>query len=77
MNQQLYSPNIPAQDNYLAEALKARNLVSEFDTSLEWSLPSPPLRGGMIASTLVKFMLFFWTPETALASPAAYLNVAP
>ena len=33
---------ICAQDNYLAEALKARNLLAEFDTSSECSLPPPP-----------------------------------
>ena len=35
-----------AQDNNLAEALKARNLLAEFDTSVETTLAAPPARGG-------------------------------
>ena len=34
------------QDNTLAEALKARNLLAEFDTSSETQLAAPPPRGG-------------------------------
>ncbi len=37
---------IPIQDNNLAEALKARNLLAEFDTSTETALPAPTPRGG-------------------------------
>ena len=42
-----YSPRSHApQDNTLAEALKARNLLAEFDTSSETQLAAPPPRGG-------------------------------
>ena len=42
---------VATQDNNLAEALKARNLLAEFDTSSETALPAPSPRGG--ASPLV------------------------
>ena len=44
----LYHHVRTAQDNNLAEALKARNLLAEFDTSTETALPAPLPRGGAV-----------------------------
>ena len=42
----IHTAMIMPQDNNLAEALKARNLLAEFDTSTETALPAPSPRGG-------------------------------